>query len=129
MSESKIREKICIFAASIFDRGITHGSTGNISVRLDDDEIFCKRLQTAMIRKGFDAYGAYSIKGAKDLLRDTIPKYAVIDLRWTRKRYPEKSDDFFIRPDEIADEVYHVAHQSRGAWSFDVEIRPHGETW
>ena len=54
---------------------------------------------------------------------------AVIDLRWTRKRYPEKSDDFFIRPDEIADEVYHVAHQSRGAWSFDVEIRPHGETW
>jgi ribulose-5-phosphate 4-epimerase/fuculose-1-phosphate aldolase len=39
MSESKIREKICHFAASIFDRGITHGSTGNISVRLDDDEI------------------------------------------------------------------------------------------
>ena len=54
---------------------------------------------------------------------------AVIDLRWTRKRYPEKSDDFFIRPDEIADEVYHVVHQSRGAWSFDVEIRPHDETW
>ena len=48
---------------------------------LDDDEIFCKRLQTAMIRKGFDAYGAYSIKEAKDLLRDSIPKYAVIDLR------------------------------------------------
>ena len=47
---------------------------------------------------------------------------AVIDLRWTRKRYPEKSDDFFIRPDEIADEApRHVVHQSRGAWSFDVE--------
>ena len=32
---------------------------------LDDDEIFCKRLQTAMSRKGFDSYGAYSIKEAK----------------------------------------------------------------
>ena len=42
MSESKIREQICLFASSIFDRGITHGSTGNISVRLDDDEILVK---------------------------------------------------------------------------------------
>ncbi len=54
---------------------------------------------------------------------------AVIDLRWTRKRYPDKPDDFFIKPDEIADEVFHVANQSRGAWSFDVEIRPHAENW
>ena len=53
----------------------------NTLLVLDDDEIFCKRLQTAMGRKGFDAYGAYSIKEAKDLLRDSIPKYAVIDLR------------------------------------------------
>ena len=48
---------------------------------LDDDEIFCKRLQTAMSRKGFDSYGAYSIKQAKELLKNSIPKYAVIDLR------------------------------------------------
>ena len=26
-------------ATSIFDRGLTHGSTGNISVRLDDNNI------------------------------------------------------------------------------------------
>ena len=48
---------------------------------LDDDEIFCKRLQTAMSRKGFNSYGAYSIREAKDLLKESIPKYAVIDLR------------------------------------------------
>ena len=48
---------------------------------LDDDEIFCKRLQTAMSRKGFDSYGAYSIREAKELLKNSIPKYAVIDLR------------------------------------------------
>ena len=39
MSESKLRENICQFATSLFDRGITHGSTGNISVRLNDYEI------------------------------------------------------------------------------------------
>ena len=75
---------------------------------------------------------------AESIARDAGPKGvhvayitidAVIDLRWTRKRNPGKPDDFFIKPDEIADEVYHVAHQPKGAWSFDVAIRPHAETW
>jgi 3-dehydro-4-phosphotetronate decarboxylase len=36
MSESKIRERICLFGKSLFDRGLTAGSSGNISVRLGD---------------------------------------------------------------------------------------------
>jgi len=39
MTESKLREKMCMFASSMFDRGLTHGSTGNISVRLNNDDI------------------------------------------------------------------------------------------
>ena len=39
MNESKLREQICIFASSMFNRGLTHGSTGNISVRLNSDDI------------------------------------------------------------------------------------------
>ena len=54
---------------------------------------------------------------------------AVIDLGWTRERNPDKSDDYFIRPADIADEVWHVAHQPRSAWSFLTEVRPFGETW
>ncbi len=54
---------------------------------------------------------------------------AVIDLEWTRKRWPEAPDDFFIRPADIAEEIWHVAHQPRSAWSFNVEVRPFGETW
>ncbi|BBB97727.1 MULTISPECIES: SDR family NAD(P)-dependent oxidoreductase [Bradyrhizobium] len=54
---------------------------------------------------------------------------AVIDLEWTRKRWPDRPDDFFIKPKAIADEVWHVAHQDRSAWSFNVEIRPFGEAW
>ncbi|QQX86608.1 SDR family NAD(P)-dependent oxidoreductase [Cupriavidus necator] len=54
---------------------------------------------------------------------------AVIDLEWTRKRAPDAPDDFFIRPDDIADEVWHVIHQPKSAWSFNVELRPFGEHW
>ena len=54
---------------------------------------------------------------------------AVIDLEWTRKRWPDAPDDFFIKPAAIADEVWHVVHQDRSAWSFNVEVRPYRETW
>ncbi len=36
MDETKLRDDICRFGKSMFDRGLTMGSTGNISVRLDD---------------------------------------------------------------------------------------------
>jgi len=54
---------------------------------------------------------------------------AVIDLEWTRKRFPDAPDEFFIKPAAIADEVWHVTHQDRCAWSFNVELRPFHETW
>lgn len=55
---------------------------------------------------------------------------AMIDLEWTRAGPGrDKPDDFFIRPEAIAEEIWHVAHQDRSAWSFDVEVRPFGETW
>lgn len=54
---------------------------------------------------------------------------AVIDLAWTRQRSPEKPDDYFIKPADIADEVWHLAHQPRSAWSALAEIRPFGEAW
>jgi short-subunit dehydrogenase len=54
---------------------------------------------------------------------------AVIDLEWTRKRFADAPNDFFIKPAAVADEIWHVAHQDRCAWSFNVEIRPFRETW
>jgi ribulose-5-phosphate 4-epimerase/fuculose-1-phosphate aldolase len=35
MIESKLREEICWFGKSIYDRGLTAGSSGNISARVD----------------------------------------------------------------------------------------------
>jgi NADP-dependent 3-hydroxy acid dehydrogenase YdfG len=54
---------------------------------------------------------------------------AVIDLEWTRKRFADKPDDFFVKPDDIAAEIFHVAHQPKSAWSFNVEVRPFREAW
>jgi ribulose-5-phosphate 4-epimerase/fuculose-1-phosphate aldolase len=36
MNEARLREQICAAAKSLFDRGLTHGSTGNVSARCDD---------------------------------------------------------------------------------------------
>ena len=36
MADTAIREAICRFGRSLFERGLTPGSSGNISVRLDD---------------------------------------------------------------------------------------------
>jgi ribulose-5-phosphate 4-epimerase/fuculose-1-phosphate aldolase len=36
MNEAKLREEICILGKSMFDRGLTPGSSGNVSVRMDD---------------------------------------------------------------------------------------------
>lgn len=36
MTETKLREDICRFGRSLFERGLTPGSSGNISVRLND---------------------------------------------------------------------------------------------
>lgn len=54
---------------------------------------------------------------------------AVIDVPWTRERFKDAPDAFFIQPAAIADEVWHVVHQDKSAWSFNVEIRPFGENW
>jgi NAD(P)-dependent dehydrogenase (short-subunit alcohol dehydrogenase family) len=75
---------------------------------------------------------------AEAIARDVGPKGvhvayvvidAVIDLAWTRERFRDRPDDFFIKPAAIADEVFHLAHQDRSAWSFNVEIRPYREVW
>jgi len=54
---------------------------------------------------------------------------AVIDLPWTRRAFGDRPDDFFARPVDIAETVYFVAHQERSAWTFNVDLRPFGETW
>ena len=55
---------------------------------------------------------------------------AAIDTPRTRPIFAaDKDDSFFCKPKDIANEIFHVAHQPRSAWSFNVEIRPDIEKW
>jgi len=47
-SFSATREQICRMAKSMFDRGLTHGSTGNISVRLGDGSLLVTPTGSSM---------------------------------------------------------------------------------
>ena len=87
--------------------------------------------------------GTASTKAAQKILTESFARYlnpkgihvayitidAAIDLEWTRKAWPDKPDDFFIQPDDIASEVWHITHQSKSAWTFDHWLRPFGENW
>ena len=54
---------------------------------------------------------------------------AVIDLPWTRKAFADRPDDFFIQPAGIARTVSHLVAQERSAWTFELDLRPFGESW
>ena len=62
-AETKLREEMCALAASLFERGYTHGSTGNISTRTPDGGLLVSptgtsfgRLDPASLSR-FDAEG------------------------------------------------------------------------
>ncbi|MDD9978670.1 MAG: aldolase [Boseongicola sp.] len=50
MIETKLREDICLLAKSLFDRGLTHGSTGNISARTEDGGLLVSPTGTSFGR-------------------------------------------------------------------------------
>ncbi len=62
-SETQLREQICLLAKSMFDRGLTCGSTGNISARTEDGGLLVSPTGTSFGRldpgrlSRFDAAG------------------------------------------------------------------------
>ena len=53
----------------------------------------------------------------------------VIDLERTRKAMPDKTDDYFMRADDIAESVFFLTQQPSSAWTFELDLRPFGEKW
>lgn len=53
----------------------------------------------------------------------------VVDLPATRAWMKDKPDDYFAKPDDIADAIYYVCHQPKSAWTFEYDLRPFGENW
>ena len=54
---------------------------------------------------------------------------AVVNLPRTRQNMPDKPDDFFLEPDDMAQTAVWLAKQPRSAWTFEADVRPFGEKW
>jgi NAD(P)-dependent dehydrogenase (short-subunit alcohol dehydrogenase family) len=98
---------------------------------------------TASRRGGPRSAAFSSAKGAQRLLAESMARHlwptgihvalvvidGVVDLPRTRERMPDRPDEFFVKPDDVASCVLSIVRQPRSAWSFEVEARPFGEQW
>src|SRR5262249_3896125 len=50
----------------------------------------------------------------------------VIDIPNTRAFLGDRPDDFFLKPDAIAETFWQLARQDRSAWTFELDVRPFG---
>jgi NAD(P)-dependent dehydrogenase (short-subunit alcohol dehydrogenase family) len=95
-------------------------------------------------RRGGAGFAAFaSAKAAQRILAESMARQlgpegihvayvvvdGVIDMPTTRGFFGDRPDDFFLKPSAIAETYYHVAHQDRSAWTFEMDVRPFGERW
>lgn len=113
--ENALREQICTLARSMFDRGLTAGSTGNISARTPDGGLLVTptgasfgRLDPARLSR-FDAVGIHigGDKPTKEMplhaaFYDTRPCGAVVHLHCCHavalSILPDQDEDNFLPP-------------------------------
>ncbi|SHH81073.1 aldolase [Cognatishimia maritima] len=62
-TESHLREQICLLAKSMFDRGLTGGSTGNISARTEDGGLLVSPTGTSFGRLDPGRLSRFDAKG------------------------------------------------------------------
>ncbi len=53
----------------------------------------------------------------------------VIDTPRTRQFFRDRPDAFFLQPQAIAETVFQLVQQDRSSWSFELDVRPFGESW
>lgn len=98
---------------------------------------------TASVKAGANFTPFASAKFAQRALAQSMAKHlgpekihvayvlidGVIDLERTREFLPDKPDEFFLDPAQIADSVYFLSQQQPQAWTFELDLRPFGEKW
>lgn len=82
-------------------------------------------------------------KAAQKSLAESMAKYlwplgihvalviidGIVDLPKTREHMPNKPDDFFVKPDDVANTVFWLTQQPKSTWAFEVDVRPYQENW
>lgn len=98
---------------------------------------------TASRRGGANTVAFAPAKAAQRSLTESMAKYlwpygihvaliiidGVVDLPRIREHMPDKSDNFFVKPTDVANTAFWLTQQPSSAWAFEVEARPFGEIW
>lgn len=53
----------------------------------------------------------------------------MVDLPAVRQRFPDRPVEDFVSPDGFAETALFLCRQRRGAWTFQLDLRPHVEPW
>lgn len=64
MRDTLLREQLCLLARSMFDRGLTGGSTGNISARTEDGGLLVSPTGTSFGRLDPGRLSRFNVNGA-----------------------------------------------------------------
>jgi NAD(P)-dependent dehydrogenase (short-subunit alcohol dehydrogenase family) len=83
------------------------------------------------------AMGKFALRGlAQSMAREMAPQgvhvaHFVVDggIRSAARPTPNDAPDSLLEPDAIAETYWHVMHQHRSSWSWEVEVRPWVERW
>ncbi|ARN75622.1 SDR family NAD(P)-dependent oxidoreductase [Oceanicoccus sagamiensis] len=98
---------------------------------------------TAATRGGAKFAAFAPSKGAARLLTQSMAKelgpqqvhvsYLIIDAAvdgpFARNLCPDEEDDFFIQPAAIAESIWYLDQQPSNCWTFELDLRPHRESW
>lgn len=98
---------------------------------------------TASLKGGANFTPFASAKAAQRSLAQSMARYldpekihvsyiildGVVNLERTRKAMPNKPDDYFMSPDDIAQSVFFLTQQPPSSWTFELDLRPFGEKW
>ncbi|MDX2289713.1 MAG: SDR family NAD(P)-dependent oxidoreductase [Hyphomicrobiaceae bacterium] len=98
---------------------------------------------TASLRGGAKTAAFASAKAAQRSLAQSLARQlwpsgihvalvivdGIVDEPLMRSKLADRPDEFFVKPEDIADTLMQLVWQRRSAWSFEVEARPFGETW
>ncbi len=98
---------------------------------------------TASLRGGARFAAFASAKGAQRNLVQSMARHlqpegvhvalviidGMVDLPRTREMAPDMKDEEFLQPAAIAESVWHLAHQPKSAWTHELDLRPHVESF
>lgn len=112
-------------APEMRDRGGAILATGSVLSTAGAPEVAARSASRAGVRELCRSM-------ARELGPDGVHVAHVLVDGWiddpaVRERNPDRGDDLWLDPAEMADTYYHLATQDRAAWSFEVDLRPYGD--